>query len=119
MNLFGFRMFLISLIVLMDPSAWAQEAVAPRAPSPWVSFIPIALMFAIFYFLLIRPQQKRQKEHERMVRELRRNDVVVTSGGIHGMIVNLKEKTAILKVDTNTTLEVDKAHISAVTQKGE
>ena len=101
----------------MIQTAWAQDAGAARTPSPWVSFIPIAAMFLIFYVLLIRPQQKRQRDHEKLVAELKRGDEVVTSGGIHGTIANLKEKTAILKVDENTTLEVDKDQVAAVLQK--
>jgi preprotein translocase subunit YajC len=95
----------------------APQMQGQPAPSPIVSFIPIILMFLIFYFLLIRPQQKRQKEHEKMITELKKNDEVVTTGGIHGTIVNVKDKTFIVRVDDNVKLEISKSAIAAVTRQ--
>jgi preprotein translocase subunit YajC len=85
----------------------------PAPPSPLASFMPIILIFAIFYFLLIRPQAKKQKEHQEMLKNLSKNDEVITSGGIHGTVVNVKERTVILRVDENVKIELEKA---AVTQ---
>lgn len=96
--------------------AMAQSPRAPgqEAPSPLISLMPLILMFAIFYFLLIRPQHKKQKEHEKMISELKKNDEVITSGGIHGTVVNVKEKTFILRVDDNVKIEVSKSAIAGV-----
>ena len=79
-----------------------------EAPNPFSGFFLIAIIFAIFYFLLIRPQQKRQKQLREMVEKLKRGDRVVTSGGIHGTVTGVKEKTVILKVTENVELEISK-----------
>ena len=94
-----------------------QQAQGAEAPNPLVSLMPLILMFVVFYFLLIRPQQKKQKEHRRMLSELKKNDEVVTSGGIHGTIVNIKDKTYSLRVDDNVKIEVSKSAISTVKKK--
>jgi len=95
----------------------APQVEGQAAPSPIISFIPIILMFAIFYFLLIKPQQKRQKEHEKMLSEIKKNDDIITTGGIHGTIVNVKDKTFVLRVDDNVKIEISKSAVSAVKKK--
>ena len=84
----------------MNPGAVQPNAIA--------SLMPIIFIFGIFYFLLIRPQQKKHKEHERMIGELKKNDEVVTNGGIHGTIVNVKDATFTLRIDDNTKIEINK-----------
>ncbi len=79
--------------------------------------VPMILMFAIFYFLLIRPQQKRQKEQKLMLSELQKGDKVITSGGIHGLITNLKDDTITVKVADNVKLEVSRASITKLAGK--
>ncbi len=79
-----------------------------------LNFIPLIFIFLVFYFLIIKPQQKKQKEHHAMVNGLKKNDEVVTSGGLHGTIVNLKEKTIILRVDENTKVEVEKSSVAYI-----
>ena len=66
-----------------------QNIPAQPAPSPLVGLFPIFLIFAIFYFLLIRPQKLQQKKHQQMLARLSKNDQVVTNGGIHGTVVNV------------------------------
>jgi len=90
----------------MNPGAAQPNAIA--------SLMPIIFIFAIFYFLLIRPQQKKQKEHARMVKELKKNDEVVTNGGIHGTVANVKEGTLTLKIDENVKVEINKIAIAYV-----
>ncbi len=82
-----------------------------------VGILPLILIFVIFYFLIILPQKKQQKRHQEMIKSLQKNDEVVTIGGVHGVIVNIKEKTFILRVDENTRIEVDKSAISYKIQK--
>lgn len=77
-----------------------------------MNFIPLIFIFFVFYFLIIRPQQKKQKEHREMIKNLKKNDEVVTNGGIHGTIVNVKEKTFILRLDENLKIEIDKGSIT-------
>ncbi len=85
-----------------------------QGPPAFASFIPIILMFLIFYFLLIRPQQKQQSQHETMIKSLNKNDEVVTSGGLHGTVVGLKEKSVLLRIAENVKVEVDRSAVSKV-----
>ena len=80
--------------------------------SAMLNLVPLIFLFVIFYFILIRPQQKKQREHQAMITSLKKNDKIVTSGGIHGTIVNIKDKTFILRVDDNTKVEIDKNSVS-------
>ncbi|MDD5668697.1 MAG: preprotein translocase subunit YajC [Candidatus Omnitrophica bacterium] len=72
------------------------------------SFFPFIIIFVIFYFLLIRPQKIQEKERQKMLAALAKNDDVVTTGGIHGTIINVKEKSVVIRVDENVKLEVEK-----------
>lgn len=75
--------------------------------NPILSFLPLILMFVVFYFLLIRPQQKRQKEQAEMIKNLKKGDRVVTSGGIIGIIHTLQDDYVVLKVgDQDTKIEI-------------
>lgn len=76
--------------------------------------VTVVLMIGIFYFFLIRPQNKKQKEMEKMLAALKKGDKVVTIGGIHGVVSSTKEKTIILKVDDNTKLEFNRSAIASV-----
>jgi preprotein translocase subunit YajC len=84
------------------------------AVNPIVNLFPLILIFVVFYFLLIRPQKKQEKEHQKMLKAIDKNDQVVTSGGIHGTVVNIKDKTVTLRVDENVKLEIEKNCISFV-----
>jgi len=86
----------------------------PNPNAGMFNFIPLIFLFLVFYFLIIRPQQKKQKEHQAMIANLKKNDEVVTSGGIHGVIVNVKDKTFVLRVDENVKIEVDKGSIAYI-----
>jgi len=87
------------------------------APSPLVNLLPIILIFVIFYFLLIRPQKKQQDLHKKMISSLKKNDEVITAGGIHGTIMNVKDNTVTLKVDDNVKVEVQKSSIATMKRK--
>jgi preprotein translocase subunit YajC len=78
------------------------------------TLIPFALIIVIFYFLIIRPQNKKQKDTQRMLGALKKGDKVVTAGGLHGVIQSVKESTVILRVDDNTKLEFSRSSISNV-----
>lgn len=97
----------------------AQAAGGAPPNSGLMSFLPFIFMGVIFYFLLIRPQQKRAKEHKALVESLKTGDKVITSGGIHGIVSNVKEKTFLLKVADNVKMEVDKVAIAAVETRSE
>lgn len=79
-----------------------------------MSVLPFGLIILIFYFFIIRPQNKKQKETEKMLAALKKGDKIVTVGGIHGVISSTKEKTVIVKVDDNTKIEFSRAAIATV-----
>src|SRR6202034_827011 len=80
-------------------------------PTPIVYMVCI---FAIFYFLAIRPQSQRQKQQDAMVKAVKTGDKVITSSGIHGMVSNVKETTLIVKIADNVKIELEKSSISSV-----
>jgi preprotein translocase subunit YajC len=84
----------------------------------FTTLIPFALIIAIFYFLIIRPQNKKQKETQRMLSALKKGDKIVTIGGIHGVIQSVKEASVVVKVDENTKLEFSRSAISTVVTAG-
>jgi preprotein translocase subunit YajC len=94
------------------------SSAAPASPaSPgggFGMFIPFIFIFVIMYFIMIRPQQRRQKEQQKLISELKTGDRVVTSSGIHGLIANVKDSTVIVKVADNVKIEMDKAAIANV-----
>lgn len=79
-----------------------------QAVNPIINLFPLILIFIIFYFLLIRPQKAKEKEHKKMIGSLNKNDEVVTSSGIHGTIINVKDKSVILRIDDNVKIELEK-----------
>ncbi len=100
--------------------AYAQAA--GGAGGAFASFVPLILIFAIMYFLLIRPQQKKVKEHQAMVSALRRGDQVVTQGGLIGKVVKVKEDTANeieVEIADGVKVRVVKATIAQVLSKTE
>lgn len=86
----------------------------PQAVNPIMNLVPLVLIFVIFYFMLIRPQKQKEKEHKKMLSNMAKNDEVVTSGGIHGTIISVKEKSVVLRVDENVKIEVEKNCIAYI-----
>ena len=84
----------------------------------FAAFVPIILMFVIFYFLLIRPQQKKAKMHQEMINELKKGDAVITSGGIHGVITNLNDNTATVEIAEKVRIKVTRSSIAGLSQAG-
>jgi preprotein translocase subunit YajC len=95
--------------------AFAQSS-APHGSSPWSALLFqlffFIFLFALFYFLLIRPQQKARKKHQEFLAKLKKGDRVITSSGIIGTVVEVGEDTVSLKVDANTRITFLKEHIS-------
>ena len=94
--------------------ALAQTAPGGSGPSQLLSFLPLVLVFVIFYFLLIRPQQKKAKDHQQMLGKLKKNDEVMTSGGIYGKVTALTDSVVTLEVAPNVRIRVNRPQISAV-----
>jgi preprotein translocase subunit YajC len=84
-----------------------------------VQLLPMVLIFGIFYFLVIRPEKNKQKEHQNLIANLKKNDEVITTGGMHGTVVNVKEATVVIRLDENCRIEFDKAAVLTVVKKGE
>ena len=86
--------------------------------NPFMTFLPIILIFVIFYFLLIRPQQKRQKEHQNMLDRISKGDRVVTSGGMYGTVVGVKDNIVVLRIADEVKVEFSKSSVSGIITKG-
>jgi preprotein translocase subunit YajC len=102
-----------SLNRLMAAPAGAEGS----AGSSLFSFLPLIAIVAIFYFLILRPQNKKQKETQKMLSALKKGDRVVTIGGIHGVIQSVKESTVIIKVDENAKLEFNRSAVATVSSQ--
>ena len=100
--------------------AYAADA-APAAPNQFMSFVPLVLIFVVFYFLLIRPQQKKAKEHQDFLGNLKKGDAVVSSGGLIGTITGLTDTVVTLEVADNVRVKVSRQYIlgAVSTVKGE
>lgn len=96
-----------------QPAAQPTPSLAQRAFGP----VSIVLIFVIFYFLLIRPQQKRQKEHQKMLSAITKGDRVVTSGGMYGVVVGLDDQKVVLKIAENVKVEFAKSAIAHIVSK--
>lgn len=97
--------------------AFAQSAPATGDPS-FLSFLPLIVIFILFYFLLIRPQVKRAKDHRTMVDALSKNDEIVTSGGILGRIVKMDESFLTLEISDGVEVKVQKTAVASLLPKG-
>jgi len=99
--------------------AFAQAAPGGAA-SAFTSFVPLILIFAIMYFLLIRPQQKKMKDHQKMVEGLRRGDVVITQGGLIGKVVKVKENNELdVEISEGVKVRVVQSTVAQVVSKTE
>lgn len=111
----------MSFISLLEAGAEAAAQGSAGSPSSTMGFlstvVPFLLIILIFYFFLIRPQTKKQKETEKMINALKKGDKVVTIGGIHGVVSATKDKTIIVKVDDNCKMEFSRSAIAAVENK--
>lgn len=81
-------------------------------PNPLGMMFPVLMMFLIFYWLVFRPQAKARKAHEQMIKNLKKHDEVVTSGGMFGTVVNVKSDAVTLRVDENVRIDVEKSAIA-------
>ncbi len=86
----------------------------PQQPPALFQFVPLVLVMVIFYFMLIRPQKKQEEERKNMLNKIKKNDEVVTTGGMYGVVLNVKDKTVTLRIDDNVKVEIDRSAISRV-----
>lgn len=103
-------------------SFFISDAMAQAAPAgqgnPIMSFLPLVILFVIFYFLLIRPQQKKAKEHKQMVENLSKGDEIVTQGGILGKVTDVSDSYLTCKIADNVEVKVQSHAVATVLPKG-
>jgi preprotein translocase subunit YajC len=106
--------------MLFEGIAWAQAAGAQQGSeaSTLLQMAPIVGVITIFYFLLIRPQTQKAREHSKMLKELKRNDEVVTTGGIVGRITDLGEKLVTVEIAPNVRVRVERPQIASISSYG-
>ena len=105
---------------LLSSAAVFGEAAAKGQPNPLIVLLPqIVLIVAILYFVMIRPQQKKAKEFKALLASVKKGDRVVTQGGLHGIVAQVKDDIIVLRVDDNVKCEFDKTAIVRVEQKKE
>lgn len=95
----------------MVGEAFAQGGAAAPAGGGIMGFLPLVLIFVVFYFLLIRPQQKKAKEHQDFLSNIKKGDMVVTNGGLHGKITGLTDKVVTLEIAENVRVKVSRTHV--------
>lgn len=91
-------------------------AAAGQGAGGFSAFIPLILMFVIFYFLLIRPQQKKQKQHRLMIENLKKGDRIITGGGIHGRITNVDENVLTVEIADQVKIKLNRGNVTALLQ---
>ncbi|MFC1814976.1 preprotein translocase subunit YajC [Thermodesulfobacteriota bacterium] len=96
--------------------ALGQGGAAGQGSGGFGAFLPLILMFAIFYFLLIRPQQKKTKQHREMISSLKKGDRIITSGGIHGRITGSSDTTLTVEIAEKVRVKVNRTNVMALTQ---
>ena len=99
----------MNLIPLLQTSGGGQ----------YMFFVTLGLVFLIFYFLLIRPQRKEQKEREALIATVKKGDKIITIGGLHGMVTLTKDRTVVMKVDENCKIEISRSAIATVLREKE
>lgn len=106
---------------LFEGVAWAQSSGGAAANSQQVIFttvIPLGLLFGIFYFLIIRPQTQKASEHTKMLAALKRNDEVVTTGGLIGRITEIGDKVVTMEIAQNVKVRVERSQLASISTYG-
>ncbi len=98
--------------------AFAQGEAAASGSDPFLALLPLVLFAVVFYFLLIRPQAKRQKEHRKMVESLTKGDEIVTMGGIAGRITDLGDNFALVEIADGVAVKIRRVAVESVLPKG-
>lgn len=95
-------------------SMWLAEGGAAGSGSIWQMIWPFILMFAVFYFLLIRPQQKKQKQRTAMLGQIKKGDKITTIGGLHGTVLELTDDTVVIRVNDTTKMTFERSAINTI-----
>ncbi|MBP1647411.1 MAG: preprotein translocase, YajC subunit [Bacteroidetes bacterium] len=105
----------ISYVIAMAPPPQGGDG----SSSLFSTLIMFALIIGIFYFLILRPQQKRQKERQKLLEAVKKGDKVVTAGGLHGTVAGLDDKTVLLQVADNVKMKYERSAIATILREGE
>lgn len=89
-------------------------APAGEQANPLAMFLPLILIFIVFYFFIIRPQKKKEDQRKSMIEAVKKNDRIITIGGLHGTVTQVDDTSVLVQVDSNTKLRVEKSAISSV-----
>jgi len=100
----------------MISNAFAQGTAT--ASASWMEFLPLIVLFALLYFLMIRPQAKKAKEHRQLLESIQKNDEVITAGGILGKVIEVGDQYVTVEIASNTQIQVQKLSIQSVLPKG-
>ena len=103
---------------LLISDAWAEAAPAAPQNTGIMGFLPLIVIFALFYFMLIRPQMKRAKDQRKMIESLAKNDEVVTSGGLLGKIIDLDESFITVEIAEGVRVKVQKNAVTSLVPQG-
>ncbi len=99
------------LFLLINP----QDAANPT--NPLTMFLPLVLIFIVFYFFIIRPQKKKEDQRKAMIEAVKKGDRIVTIGGVHGTVTQVDETSVLAQVDNNTKLRIEKSALSSIPGK--
>lgn len=109
----------MSLMTLAVAVAQTAPGAAQEPPPLWLQFLPLVVLVAIFYFLLIRPQKRRQQEHQKMVQDLHKGDSVVTVGGLMGEIADVRDQFFVVKLADNVRVRITRNAVAAKMSPGD
>jgi len=115
-NILSLGLVVLFLVALLS-SGGCIPAGEQEGGFDWSAIVILILIFAAFYFLFIRPQRKRQKEHRELTLELKRGDRVITAGGIYGQIESLSEDSVVLKIESGTTIRIARSSVMGKQEK--
>ncbi|MDO8567539.1 MAG: preprotein translocase subunit YajC [Dehalococcoidales bacterium] len=108
---------LVALLALLGGCVAPQQSPSSQGGFDWTIIIFLVAIFAVFYFLMVRPQRKKQKQQQELIHSLKRGDNVVTAGGIYGEIDIVADDSIVLKVESGATIRVAKSSVLGVRQK--
>lgn len=94
--------------------AMGQSGAGGQGAGGFSAFIPLVLMVVIFYFLLIRPQQKKSKEHKQMIASLKKGDRIITTGGLHGKVTGMDDATLTVEISDKVRVKISRGYIASV-----
>ncbi len=102
---------------MIDVAYASGTSLGGGSGSGFMNFIPLIFMFAIFYLLLIRPQQKKAKEHRQLLETLQKGDQIVTAGGIHGKVTAIDDNVVVVEIATGVNIRINKPFIATISKK--